>query len=201
MKRERRDRGIHKIYNETKEKKAKEIRQRHTPSSRPTHVYDMEVHSVSHTRFRRRRAAPLPRRARTARVLRRCSSADPLRSAAATPAWLGCGKDPNAQLCDGMAIKRCHHIVAEVRATLELCRLELEGTRARWQSDRASNMRKNNQTLEERLQDWDRFCVHEVESEQADLRLPPCASAPALFGPDTSSSSGGVGAALFVSPC
>ena len=41
-----------------------------------------------------------PRRARSARVLRRCSSTttDPLRSAAATPAWLGFGQDPRTRM-------------------------------------------------------------------------------------------------------
>ena len=63
-----------------------------------THMFTTpKVRSEARTRVARRRAtlaAALPRRARAARVLRRCSSADPLRSAAATPAWLGIGKGP-----------------------------------------------------------------------------------------------------------
>ena len=51
--------------------------------------------------------AVLPRRARVARVLRRCSSADLFRAAAATPAWLGFGKNPQTRSCETKSFFCC----------------------------------------------------------------------------------------------
>ena len=155
-----------------------------------------KVHSMSHTRFTPPSSGVHEPRGccDVVPALTRCG---PLQR---RPPHLGSESTHRRAALRRKAIQRCHHSVAEARATLQLYTSELEGTRARWQSDRVSNVRKTIRPTR-RGSTAALGSIHEAESEQALGRSASssvCEYAAAL-GHDTSSSSEDVGAPLLCS--
>ena len=134
-----------------------------------------KVHSVSHTRFTRRSATLAPP-SRDVLEPRGCRDVVPALTRCGPlqrrPPGLGSERTHRRAALRRKAVQRCHHIVAEVRATLELYMSELEGTRARWQSDRVSNVRK---TIRQTRRDSITGTTASTLGS-ADLRLLPYAS-------------------------
>ena len=166
------------------------------------------VHSVSHTRFTRRRATLAPP-SRGVQESRGCCDVFPAPTRCGPlqrrPPGLGSERTHKRAAMRRKAVQMCHQITAEVRATLELYRSELEGTRARLQSDRVSRIRKTIRQSRRGSRTGTTVSalssLYEAESELALGRSAPSSVCEyvGFFGRETSSSCGDDGAALMSS--